>query len=78
MNNLNSNKKLVKIDGKKGLLLIFILIILVGVSGCLSANCKLSSKGKEVKVLEYLKNKYNEEFVPLSISGSGWGRAMML
>ncbi len=54
--------------------MMIILIILIGVSGCMSANSKLSSKEKETKVLEYLKNKYNEEFVPLSISESGWGQ----
>jgi len=50
------------------------IIILVGVSGCMDSKKHLSSQEKEAKVLEYLKNKYDEEFVPLSISQSGWGQ----
>lgn len=59
---------------RKVLLLMMTIIILIGVSGCMSTNKKLSAKEKEEIVLEHLKNKYNEEFVPLSISQSGWGQ----
>ena len=59
---------------RKVLFLIMTIIILVGVSGCMDSKKHLSSQEKEAKVLEYLKNKYDEEFVPLSISQSGWGQ----
>ncbi|NLD47040.1 MAG: hypothetical protein GX660_07550 [Clostridiaceae bacterium] len=59
---------------RRALILGIAVIFLIGVSGCMSTNKKLSAKEKEEMVLEHLKNKYNEEFVPLSISQSGWGQ----
>lgn len=59
---------------KRALLVVISIIVLIGVSGCMNTNKKLSTREKEEIVLEHLNNKYNEEFVPLSISESGWGQ----
>ncbi len=54
---------------KNSLLVIFIIIILIGVSGCMS---KTKEPTVKEQVEKYMKDKYNEEFKVLGGGTEGW------
>ena len=48
-------------------ILIMMLLIVIGVSGCMK-----SGKSAKEEMLEFMKNKYNEEFEFVSIGNEAW------
>lgn len=59
---------------KMGIILMVLLIIMLGVSGCMGKGSKEANNGKTVKeeMLEHMKNKYGEEFELVNIGTDSW------
>ncbi|WP_026478372.1 hypothetical protein [Alkaliphilus transvaalensis] len=58
---------------KRAILIGLTILIVIGLSGCLK-NKKMSytPEGIKERMLAYLEEKYNEEFVPISLTMKNW------
>lgn len=53
---------------------VLLIIFSIGMGGCMNMKKNYTPEEKKEKVLEYLMQKYNEEFIPTNMSQAAWGQ----